>query len=871
MPNERKNSDFLGRDQSFNASGSEDANLQSKGENESDGKTQSPQRVLTQYQNSRSTALETPLTNIALSHKLIAELYGLGVTEWIVCAGARNAPLIKTLNLYRSAESSEDSGSEGGLGDKVCRREERRGEKYRREDYRGDQLTVIHFFEERSAGFFAIGRAKRSGAPVAVLTTSGTAVAELLPAMMEATYSGIPLVMVSADRPSSYWGTGAPQTVWQPGIFTSYSNPTICWDCHQQPPISLVADLADITGQPLKDISRRRSSNRPSHINISFDEPLLDVPVETGYVPLRVKVRCALGNLTPNLTANATGNFTGNLTGYLTGYLTGLREDAASSGDSVDCLASPLDSSPEDIPVVVAGSTGCSSTFGVDAENVASQISQFQSASSAPLVLLAALTPDEAAIVKPHLLRLRLPIYAEAHSQLREDPELAAYIIRCGEGLFNQWPQPRSPGKARATLNSVSEEFFDSVIRIGGIPTTRLWRNLEGSLSDWPVLSFSSLPFSGLARLQATPPLPLEALESLGLIGEWDLLEQSFGPKKEANHLKNNDKIWYKIWYHVPKKCYHVPAAASEIVPVESPGQGSESLEVEANRIILERNLAASDGPNILKSKDKFRYHVPSVAVPSAAAWVERGLRASEQANHAKSNDKIRYHVPKTYAEGLSRLLAQYPQSEPGWIRRISRVVPVGSMVFLGNSLPIREWDLAAEYPEHLGDSVSFGGVSCGGDSSGSQLGHESTHVRASQSKRLTILGNRGVNGIDGLVSTFLGAAQPNRENWLILGDLSAAYDLAGLGLIDHLPQTTIRIVLINNGGGMIFNRLFKDPAFENRHQILFKPWAEMFGIDYRRNEELESPHLPQRALIEIVPDHESTDSFWNSYEELFR
>lgn len=808
MPNERKNSDFLGRDQSFDASGSEDANLQSKGEDESDGKTQSQQRLLTQHQNSRSTALETPLTNIALSHKLIAELYGLGVSEWIVCAGARNAPLIKALNLYRSAESSEDCGSDGGLGDKVCRREERRGEDCRGDDYRGSQLTVIHFFEERSAGFFAIGRAKRSGTPVAVLTTSGTAVAELLPAMMEATYSGIPIVMVSADRPSSYWGTGAPQTVWQPGIFTNYSNPTICWDCHQQPRISLVAGGAkpdlqvkdDGDSHGLNGVPHRL--NRPSHINISFDEPLIDAPVETGYLPLSLVPRVAREEV---LEVQAVEQ----------------RVGLADDGDAGFAAGSTGSIGPGSTESV--RSSAVSSGLEADAEKEASYIAQFKSESRAPLVLLASLSSEEAATVKPHLLRLQLPIYAEAHSQLREDAELGAYIIRCGEGLFNQRSgHPRAINRSSGHLpsstsssavrsdaqSSLCEEIFDSVIRIGGIPTTRLWRNLESSLSDWPVLSFSSLPFSGLARLKA-PPLPLEALDSLW---GWDELERSLEPKKRDKPLKCSDKIRY-----------YVPNSSVDLGAGEEARDGSD-------------NLAAAKDSKLL----------------------ERSLGTDERAKTLISNGKFRYHVPKTYAEELLRLLARYPQSEPGWIRRISRVVPAGSMVFLGNSLPIREWDLAAEYPEPLAGEA-LAGVSLGSVSS------------ARPATGLTILGNRGVNGIDGLVSTFLGAARPDRENWLIIGDLSAAYDLAGLGLIDHmLPQTILRIVLINNGGGMIFNRLFKDPAFENSHQILFKPWAEMFGIDYRRNEDLEAPNLPQRSLIEIVPDPESTDRFWNSYEDLF-
>lgn len=665
---------------------------------------------------------DSSLSNIALAHKLIAELYKLGVFEWIVCAGARNAPIVKALSLYRGLESSltEHNSVTTSVGFANEGNSDRHAQV---------ELKIIHFFEERSAGFFAIGRSKISRGPIAVLTTSGTAVAELLPAMMEAAYSGVPLVMVSADRPSSHWGTGAPQTVWQPGIFTKYSHPTICWDCSQQPAISL-------TPSPFREALDDLEANFPSHINISFEEPLIDAPVDSGYVQLSTLRASFKGS-----TAIGLGSGPG------AGRITVSDEEAGA----------------------------------VEAEQ---RLASFRVMSRAPLVLLSSLTPAEASWVKPHIIRWKLPIYAEAHSQLREDSDLAPLMIRCGEELFNQSWISRSGSTEGDNIGAQSDGLFDSVIRIGGIPTTRLWRNLESSLHHWPVLSFSTLPFSGLARGREHA-LPLASLAKL-----------KDGWEAPTLILANPEK-----------------------------GRGGESNAIPG----------PGRSHNTLKNLDFLSYHVP----------------------------KASCHVPAVGPEvGLERLLVQYPDSEPGWVRRISRLIPPGSMVFLGNSLPIREWDLAAEY----------WGASC--DPSLELRGVDSAKMGTSvelATRGLTILGNRGVNGIDGLVSTFLGAALPSRENWLILGDLSAAYDLAGLGLIHHLPKTTIRIVLINNGGGMIFNRLFKDPAFENRHQIKFRPWAEMFGMAYRQNEELEISNMPLQTLIEIVPDPESTSKFWNSYENLFK
>ncbi|NNG21346.1 2-succinyl-5-enolpyruvyl-6-hydroxy-3-cyclohexene-1-carboxylic-acid synthase [Naumannella sp. ID2617S] len=76
--------------------------------------------------------------------------------------------------------------------------------------------------DERSAGFLALGLAKATGVPVAVITTSGTAVGNLMPAVMEASHSGVGLVVLSADRPESLLHTGANQATDQVGMFGSF-------------------------------------------------------------------------------------------------------------------------------------------------------------------------------------------------------------------------------------------------------------------------------------------------------------------------------------------------------------------------------------------------------------------------------------------------------------------------------------------------------------------------------------------------------------------------------------------------------------------------------------------------------------------------
>jgi len=147
------------------------------------------------------------MTNLGAARAVIERVRAAGVTDFCICGGSRNAPLIAVV-----------SGN------------------------------IYTFVDERSAAFFALGRIKRDDRPVAVITTSGTAAAELLPATVEAYYSGAPLVLITADRPARFRGTGAPQAIEQVGLFGVYA----------------ATDF---------DRWNRRT---PLHINIEFDEPLID-------------------------------------------------------------------------------------------------------------------------------------------------------------------------------------------------------------------------------------------------------------------------------------------------------------------------------------------------------------------------------------------------------------------------------------------------------------------------------------------------------------------------------------------------------------------------------------------------------------------
>jgi 2-succinyl-5-enolpyruvyl-6-hydroxy-3-cyclohexene-1-carboxylate synthase len=151
------------------------------------------------------------MTNIERARQLVQQVRQLGTNDFCACAGSRNSPLLAVLASLNDA-------------------------------------SVLSFVDERSAAFFAIGRAKLNGKPAAVVTTSGTAVAELLPAVVEAYYSALPLVLITADRPARFRGSGAPQAIEQIGIFGRYA-------------------ATSLDGW---------SRTTPLHLNIEFDEPLID-------------------------------------------------------------------------------------------------------------------------------------------------------------------------------------------------------------------------------------------------------------------------------------------------------------------------------------------------------------------------------------------------------------------------------------------------------------------------------------------------------------------------------------------------------------------------------------------------------------------
>ena len=136
-------------------------------------------------------------------------------------------------------------------------------------------LISLHVrIDERSAAFLALGSAIKTGKPAAVLTTSGTAVANVFPAIIEAKYAGIPFIVLTADRPATFQGTGANQVIAQREIFGNYVSRSI--EIASESLAIETASAREAIRDRINSVFTAATRNRaPVHLNIALAEPLV--------------------------------------------------------------------------------------------------------------------------------------------------------------------------------------------------------------------------------------------------------------------------------------------------------------------------------------------------------------------------------------------------------------------------------------------------------------------------------------------------------------------------------------------------------------------------------------------------------------------
>nr|WP_206531319.1 2-succinyl-5-enolpyruvyl-6-hydroxy-3-cyclohexene-1-carboxylic-acid synthase [Rhodococcus aetherivorans] len=181
---------------------------------------------------------------------VVDELARGGVRDVVLCPGSRNAPLAFAL------QAADNAG----------------------------RLRLHMRIDERTAGFLAIGLSVASGRPVPVVMTSGTAVANLAPAVLEANYARVPLVVLSANRPYELLGTGANQTVEQLGMFGTQVRATISLGLAEG--IEQNSEWRSAVSRVLAAARGTRSGNAgPVHFDIPLREPLVPDVHPQGPVP----------------------------------------------------------------------------------------------------------------------------------------------------------------------------------------------------------------------------------------------------------------------------------------------------------------------------------------------------------------------------------------------------------------------------------------------------------------------------------------------------------------------------------------------------------------------------------------------------------
>lgn len=184
------------------------------------------------------------LSNRAWGQALVDGLCQLGADRFFLSPGARSAPLVAALS--------------------------------------GRNVTT--HYDERGMAFAALGWAMATGRPAVCVTTSGSAVANLLPACVEAFHSNVPLIFLTADRPPELRGSGANQTIQQPGLFGGFVRHAVDLPCAQD--AGVVSCLSDVLSELVAMAVGPQSG--PVHLNVPFREPLL----ESGDAAVDEKIDC---------------------------------------------------------------------------------------------------------------------------------------------------------------------------------------------------------------------------------------------------------------------------------------------------------------------------------------------------------------------------------------------------------------------------------------------------------------------------------------------------------------------------------------------------------------------------------------------------
>lgn len=651
-------------------------------------------------------AVDRGTINLRWARALVDGLVAAGVEHVVVCPGSRSSPL--------ALAAARHPG-----------------------------VRVWVQLDERSAGFFALGIGRATGRPAAVVATSGTAPANFYPAVIEARYGRVPLVVLSADRPHELRDFGASQTVDQIHLYGRHAK----WFCDLPLPEDDPAGRAFVTRAAVRAVTEALAAPAgPVHLNVPFREPL--VPGASGDAEAGDEATgagdgtgeagrptgIADGPWGPGVAVRPPGGARAAGTAWGTGT-PGRGGSAGATGAAVEPRLAPAalaDGQAWELLGLLAGARRGLIVCGPVAPAVAAVPPAGPGTGSgggAPVAVPGG--PPLAVAVTRLARRLGLPVLADPLSGVRWGPHLGPAAGADAE----------SPIDAECPIIDAYDAFLrdpaladalapDVVLRIGAPPVSKpLAQYLERHAVLQIVLDEGGWPDPAHVAARVVRADPARACQQLA-----ELAERLQGE-----------------------------ATRTEAEPTPPGGE-------------------ASRGPS-----------PGSDAAGDPGSWLALWRRINRVAR-----------------EAIARQLAGWDEpAEPRVVAELARLLPPGSLLVAGNSMPIRDVD---------------------------------TFVPASPTP-IRCLANRGASGIDGVVSTAAGvAAAGEGPAALVIGDLSFYHDLNGLWAAARYRLPLV-VVVVNNDGGGIFSFLPQarlDPEeFEalwgTPHGLDFRHAAALYGIPYRR------------------------------------
>lgn len=642
-----------------------------------------------------------------------------------------------------------------------------------------ERLRLFVDVDERGAAFFALGLAKAGGRPAALVCTSGTAVVNYYPAVLEAESSRVPLIVLTGDRPPRLQDLGAPQTCDQLKAYgdhvrafrqmplPSADAATLAF-ARQAAREAVIAAGGDVgVGEAAAaavcadgcGVTARIAgccAGGPVHLNFPFDEPLKpDLSTTRLFDGGRKRVACA------DVAARAEAAV---CAGVTVRPEAAVRADTAASaeapGDAASARGGAADVSRE-TSVLLPGVAPVRATMTSEAARVVSDLL----VDARALVLAGegtCSTVEEARVVLAWARAFGMPLLADPLSGLRSFDE--PFVI----------------------------DNYDSVLGAGGAAP-------EG-LRPQVIVRFGRYPVSKRATQFVAATRPVQIVVDERETRDFNAATDVFVPCRPIEFVR-------------------------AMMGARTEGEAEASLSPSSSR---QEFLAAWVAAN-----EQARARIVAAACNDAG---DGAVGATDAGASSVGDPAASGPGTGDPGTGAPEVTATF---EGAYVRRVVELAPEGSCLFAANSMSIRALD---------------------------------TFLLKSD-KRLAVLCNRGLNGIDGTVSTALGAAQRFAQTTLITGDLTLLHDLNALALQRELrvqcDQTASRgegecapsivIVLLNNDGGGIFDMLPQrsDEAYFERlfltpQEVDFQAAARAFSVPYCRAETVAAFDEAYRAALGV-------------------